>query len=501
MMRGRGIGGILVGLWVFWGTSVWAQAPDLGVIESPSAFVSGIGFISGWKCNSNDITLKVLCSPYIHDLDPAQNMLRADTREVCDGRIDNGWIIQVNWEHWAGCTEVTALDNGQQFASRKFTVGEIGDGFIRDHEGTQIRVPGFPSPDQVTHFTWSTATQHFEGMYTTDCGLDDACPGSGEGDDGNNDNPPPGNPPVPYPEMQIVDGAYAGDQALVQYKGMLALPPPTYQEALVRGDSVTYHSTISYSTILEPASWMTTGFFGGSEILIPKEDLPERLDEVRRIYSDTPLFFESSGLFLFNFTGVGGGMSVYEGDDLTAEVRVNRPELAYKGGEWDEINIFVNKDTAEIGYKLTPTDLDKAGDGWLSEIRGNARCDGRQSRQGDWAVRACEEVIKTRDAWFAKVLFPNQGRGPWRSVQRWRVARLPGRYFSPVQASLSIRGLDEYTTMENLPFDYASFFTDLTGTGKLEMIHVTHLQYNAWRDKDDLSKYLTPKFEMGSVVD
>ena len=301
--------------------------------------------------------------------------------------------------------------------------------------------------------------------------------------------------------MQIVDGAYAGDQELVQYKGMLALPPPTYQEALVRGDSVTYHSTISYSTILEPDSWMTTGFFGGSEILIPKEDLPERLDEVRRIYSDTPLFFESSGLFLFNFTGVGGGMSVYEGDDLTAEVRVNRPELAYKGGEWDYINIFVNKDTAEIGYKLMPTDLDKAGDGWLSEIRGDARCDGRQSRQGDWAVRACEEVIKTRDAWFAKVSFPNQGRGPWRSVQSWRVARLPGRYFSPVQASLSIRGLDEYTTMENLPFDYASFFTDLTGTGKLEMIHVTQLQYNAWRDKDDLSKYLTPKFEMGSVVD
>ena len=68
-----------------WGTSVWAQTTERGVIESPSEYVSGIGFISGWKCNSNDITLKVLCSPYIHDLDPAQNMLRSDTREVCDG--------------------------------------------------------------------------------------------------------------------------------------------------------------------------------------------------------------------------------------------------------------------------------------------------------------------------------------------------------------------------------------------------------------------------------
>ena len=70
-MRCKGIGGILVGLSVFWGTSVWAQTTERGVIESPSAFVSGIGFISGWKCNSTDIKLKVHCSPYIRDLDPA----------------------------------------------------------------------------------------------------------------------------------------------------------------------------------------------------------------------------------------------------------------------------------------------------------------------------------------------------------------------------------------------------------------------------------------------
>ena len=34
-----------------------AQMTDRGFIESPSAFVSGIGFISGWKCNTNDIEL------------------------------------------------------------------------------------------------------------------------------------------------------------------------------------------------------------------------------------------------------------------------------------------------------------------------------------------------------------------------------------------------------------------------------------------------------------
>ena len=74
-MRGRGIGAFLVGISVGWATSVWAQAPDRGFIDSPSAFVSGIGFISGWKCNSTDIKLKVHCSPYIHDLYPAQNLV------------------------------------------------------------------------------------------------------------------------------------------------------------------------------------------------------------------------------------------------------------------------------------------------------------------------------------------------------------------------------------------------------------------------------------------
>ena len=294
-----------MGISVFWGSSVWAQTTERGVIESPSAFVSGIGFISGWKCNSNDITLKVLCSPYIHDLDPAQNMLRSDTREVCDGELDNGWIIQVNWDDWVGCTRVDALDNGQQFASRKFAVGEIGDGFIRDQEGTQIKVLGFPSPDQVTHFAWSTATQHFEGMYTADCGTDDACPGS----EGQN-TPAPDNPPVPYPEMQIIDGAYAGDQDLVQYKGMLALPPPTYQEALVRGDSVTWYSSFSFSMIFEPEAWIATHEVGEAERLISKRDLSERLGAVGKICTSTPLLHETGHVWVFNLTGVGGGITI-----------------------------------------------------------------------------------------------------------------------------------------------------------------------------------------------
>ena len=163
-MRGKGIGGILVGLWVFWGTGVWAQTTERGHIESPSAFVSGIGFISGWKCNTNDIELWLTGSARegVLKLDPAQNMPRSDTAGVCLGEENNGWIVQVNWNDLIGYDTVVARDNGEAFDSRSFTIGHTGLPFVQDKAGTKVEVVDFPSPGKATTLTWSTATQHFE---------------------------------------------------------------------------------------------------------------------------------------------------------------------------------------------------------------------------------------------------------------------------------------------------------------------------------------------------
>ena len=47
---------VLVLLCPCWSVSAaWAQ--ERGVIESPSDMVSGIGFISGWKCHTQAIEL------------------------------------------------------------------------------------------------------------------------------------------------------------------------------------------------------------------------------------------------------------------------------------------------------------------------------------------------------------------------------------------------------------------------------------------------------------
>lgn len=162
-----------------------AQTPERGVIESPSAFVSGIGFISGWKCNSNDIELWLTGADRegVLTLDPAQNMPRSDTAGVCLGEEDNGWIIQVNWNELIGYDRVVARDNGEVFDSRSFTIGHTGLPFIRDKGGTEVEVVDFPSPDTATRLLWSTATQHFEVSGTEDIAPVPGRPveGSGEG--------------------------------------------------------------------------------------------------------------------------------------------------------------------------------------------------------------------------------------------------------------------------------------------------------------------------------
>lgn len=164
-----------------------AQMTDRGVIESPSAFVSGIGFISGWKCNTNDIELWIMSKSGAREgvlkLNPAQNMPRSGTAGVCLGEENNGWIIQVNWNELIGYDMVVARDNGEPFDSRSFTIGHTGLPFINDKGGTEVEVVDFPSPDMAITLTWSTATQHFEVSGTEDIApcTGDVCEGSGEG--------------------------------------------------------------------------------------------------------------------------------------------------------------------------------------------------------------------------------------------------------------------------------------------------------------------------------
>ena len=136
-----------------------AQSPA-GVLESPAhgSSLSGLGFISGWKCDAGTITVSIDGGGHIP---VATGQPRADTRTDC-GTTDNGFIAQINWNH-VGDGEHTAVayDDGVQFASASFTVVTTGEEFLSGLEA-QCTIPDFPAPGEESRFIWNESTQHLE---------------------------------------------------------------------------------------------------------------------------------------------------------------------------------------------------------------------------------------------------------------------------------------------------------------------------------------------------
>ena len=130
------------------------------VLESPAdgAVVSGLGFISGWKCQAGQITVTLDGgSPIL----VATEQPRADTLPSC-GTVQNGFITQTNWNHLeAGPHTAVAYDDGVEFARNTFTVGTANAEFLRGVE-VGCRVANFPTVGSNGRFTWNESTQHLE---------------------------------------------------------------------------------------------------------------------------------------------------------------------------------------------------------------------------------------------------------------------------------------------------------------------------------------------------
>ena len=136
-----------------------------GVLESPAqgANLSGIGFISGWKCDAGEITVRIDGgSP----LPMAMDQPRADTASQCDGEIENGFIAQINWNHvnTGGTHTAVAYDAGVEFARTTFYVGTTGQEFVKGLSG-RMDVPNIPVRGECGRFRWNESTQHLEFMY------------------------------------------------------------------------------------------------------------------------------------------------------------------------------------------------------------------------------------------------------------------------------------------------------------------------------------------------
>lgn len=132
-------------------TPSWAST-----LESPAhgATLSGIGFISGWKCDAGEITVTINDGGHIP---VATDQPRADTRLVC-GTLNNGFITQVNWALLGdGVHTVVAYDDGVEFAQATFTVATLGEQFVRGARGV-CQIQDFPAPGETARFVWNEST-------------------------------------------------------------------------------------------------------------------------------------------------------------------------------------------------------------------------------------------------------------------------------------------------------------------------------------------------------
>ena len=107
-----------------------------GFLESPApnSFQSGIGVISGWICNVEEVTIEINGQAY----EAAYGTERLDTGDVC-GDTDNGFGLLFNW-NWLGDGEhtVVARVDGVELGQATVRVTTLGEEFVRDVAGACV---------------------------------------------------------------------------------------------------------------------------------------------------------------------------------------------------------------------------------------------------------------------------------------------------------------------------------------------------------------------------
>ncbi len=133
------------------GVSALLENPSLGAAQS------GVGVISGWACEAEEIVIELDGVP----LKAGYGTTREDTRGVC-GDANNGFSLLWNWNNLgAGPHTVRALLDGVEFANTTVRVTTFGEGpFPRGLNGT-FPLSDFPHPGDTTTLRWEESLQNF----------------------------------------------------------------------------------------------------------------------------------------------------------------------------------------------------------------------------------------------------------------------------------------------------------------------------------------------------
>ena len=122
----------------------------------PHSFQSGLGIISGWVCEAEEIVIELAGTP----VPAAYGTPRADTQMRC-GDTNNGFGLLVNWNNLGdGEHTVRALADGVEFANTTVQVSTFGTDFLEDVRRTVV-VSDFPYSGDETTLRWEESLQNF----------------------------------------------------------------------------------------------------------------------------------------------------------------------------------------------------------------------------------------------------------------------------------------------------------------------------------------------------
>ena len=133
----------------------------------PGSFQSGVGVISGWVCDAQQID--IIFNPGTTKEETwraGYKTTRPDTAYTEDGEVicgdtDNGFGLLFNWNRLGdGPHTVSVLADGVEFGRATFTVTTLGEDFKRNVSG-EFAVEDFPTEGQDITLAWQQSLQNF----------------------------------------------------------------------------------------------------------------------------------------------------------------------------------------------------------------------------------------------------------------------------------------------------------------------------------------------------
>ena len=142
------------------------HTPATALLENPQpgSYQSGIGVISGWKCDCEDGVIEIAFENLTTGATQTETVgygtQRPDTDGPC-GDQDNGFGLLWNWNRLGeGEHIVRVFADGEEFAWSRLTVTTLGEEFARGLAGTAT-FADFPVEGQAVTVEWQQALQNF----------------------------------------------------------------------------------------------------------------------------------------------------------------------------------------------------------------------------------------------------------------------------------------------------------------------------------------------------